>query len=194
VSHYSARSWLAPLALAVLVAASAAVAVSYYRTESEIAKHDPDAKPKTGSPNMMPGIRKPATVPALAAHLPDDEPVIGVTVGERHRAYRVAALAPMISHVVNDVLGDTPVTVTYCNRSDCAEVFTADRVGQPLDVWSAGYVDGLMLRMDGQFFMQKTRLPLDGGRQVPLELMKHTRTTWKEWRDAHPDTDVFVGE
>src|SRR5262245_29300272 len=57
--------------------------------------------------------RAPLPVPAEAAKLPDDAPVVGVIAGSRPRAYALGAFAEVDRHVMNDVLGGTPVTVAH---------------------------------------------------------------------------------
>src|SRR5262245_54789227 len=90
------------------------------------------ARPAT--PFIMPGVIRPPVQPAAAAQLPDDAPVVGVLAGDTPRAYLVSALSKMTQHVINDVLADTPVTVTYCDRTDCVRVYTADTPGAPLAI------------------------------------------------------------
>jgi hypothetical protein len=148
----------------------------------------------------LPGIRQPPALPAGAAHLRDNTEVIGVAAAGRHRAYVIDALVRREQHVVNDQLGGAPVTVTYCDRTDCARVFTDARGGGPLDVASGGWVgryeEGCMLlRVGSDRYRQDTGLPLaKDAPPFPLARAEFVRTTWKEWREAHPDTDVYVGE
>lgn len=55
---------------------------------------------------------EPAFVEAgAAAHVADDDLVIGIVAGSESRAYPVRALA--YHHIVNDVAGGEPVVVTY---------------------------------------------------------------------------------
>jgi hypothetical protein len=98
----------------------------------------------------------------------------------------------MACHVVNDCIDGVPVTVTYCDRTDCARVFTGEG-NEALDVWTAGYMDGLMLRYNGRFFLQNTGRPVaaDGPAPEVLPSLPHTRSTWKQWHSAHPDTDIY---
>ncbi len=69
---------------------------------------------------------------------------------------------------------------------------------RPLDVWTGGFMGGLMLQFNDRLFWQETGKYADpkqawteGG--PPLKLFPCTVTTWKSWRDAHPNTDVYVG-
>src|SRR5271166_5718443 len=65
-----------------------------------------------------PAISQPATVSAAAAPVGDDEPVLGISADGFSRAYVVRTLArDPGSHIVNDLLGDVPVTVTHCGVS-----------------------------------------------------------------------------
>ena len=64
-----------------------------------------------------------------------DQPVIGVTAGGRHRAYLVRALSlGAKSHIVNDVVGGVPVSVTYCDIYTCTRLFI--EASAPLAHWT----------------------------------------------------------
>src|SRR5262249_13987536 len=143
-----------------------------------------------------PGVCQPPTRTADDAGLRDDAEVIGVCAGGHSRAYYVGAMARPERHVINDVLGDQPVTATFCDRTRCSRVFAGTPGEGPLDVGVAGWMsNSLALRVGGEDYSQKTGRCLSrvwGGR-IPYEEHPHVRTTWKEWRQAHPDTDVYVG-
>jgi hypothetical protein len=127
--------------------------------------------------------------------------VIGVTAGNRHRAYAIAALWNIDDHVVNDVVGGVPVTVAYCNRTECTKVFTSPSGNQPLEVAVGGFVgtpgsslDGAMLlRLGSSYYLQDTGEQLSGWSSFPYPEAEFERTTWGKWRKAHPDTDVVSG-
>ena len=82
----------------------------------------PGGPPKDG----IPSIDEPAFVPAAAAALPDNEPVIGLIVGGDARAYPLRIL--IWHEIVNDVIGGVPVAVTYCPLCNTGIVFDR-RVG-----------------------------------------------------------------
>lgn len=136
-----------------------------------------------------PGLVRPPSAPAATVTLKDTDAVIGVVVDGRPRAYVVNALSNPRTHVVDDVVAGHPVTVTYCDRKDCTRVFTGDGDG-PLDVNVGGYDDGLLLRINGRRYRQDSGEAMEPGEPLPFPQMGFVRTTWKEWRDAHPDTDV----
>lgn len=107
----------------------------------------------------------------------------------------------MERHVVNDLLGRLPVTVTYCDRTDCVAVFTGPGGGLPLAVavggWAGHYDEGgLLLRVGAALYRQDTGAPWgdDSGAPFPYARAECERTTWGHWREEHPDTDVYVGE
>lgn len=160
----------------------------------------PEAPPPTNpAPDLVwesPGIRKPLTLSADKAALDDDTPVIGVLVSGHARAYLVEALEHgPASHVVNDVLGGVPISVTHCEISGCTRVFTAVGHSQPLELSVEGRRNRqLILKFGGRLYLQTTSAPLDeGGSPLPCSEYPAERTAWKAWRQAHPQTDVYMG-
>jgi hypothetical protein len=147
-----------------------------------------------------PAVQRPMVLPAGACWLPDDEEVLGVSAGGRHRAYHIRALAVVNRHILNDQLGSMPVTVSYCDSSDCIEVFLGAAGQDPLDVAPGGVTgeaDGgtLLLRLGTWYYRQDTTASLEkGAPPFPYAKSKFARTTWKRWREAHPDTDLYVEE
>src|SRR5262245_34191396 len=173
------------------LAASATLLIYARRTDP------PPYVPTTAeAPNVLnyPGTSPGAVAGAAKAPIPDGEAVIGVEVEGRYRAYRVADLSDRRSHVVNDVVAGRPVTVTYCDLNNCIRVFTGD-VPAPLDIGIGGYDNGLVLLAGGERYRQDTQAPVDPANRAgfPHHLMRFERTTWKRWREAHPDTDVVLG-
>jgi hypothetical protein len=144
-----------------------------------------------------PGIRLPPARTAEEAWFPDEAEVLGVCTGGQARAYLVSAMSGgPEKHVVNDVLGGRPVSVTYCDRTRCARVFTSDDAAGPLDLDAGGWVHGgLALQIAGIEYAQTTgeRLAPEGGPGLPYPALPFERTTWGAWRSAHPDTDLFAG-
>jgi hypothetical protein len=154
---------------------------------------------------QMPVIQRPTALPADAVTLPDDTVVIGVEAGGRRRAYVLRALYPPERHVINDVLGGKPITVTYCDVTDCLAVFTDPDADAPLEIATGGwqgklvrgkFTGSMLLRVGSFLFRQDTGQPLanHGDKLLPYTRAEFVRTTWKAWRDARPDTDVYVGD
>jgi hypothetical protein len=146
-------------------------------------------------------VHKPPATSAASTWLPDEAPVIGVTARDRHRAYAICAFGNIDEHVVNDLVGGVPITVTYCNRTGCTKVFTSTSSNRTLDVAVGGWVgepgsstDGVMLlRVDSNYYLQNTGEQLSGWSHFPYQEAEFERTTWGKWRRAHPDTDVVTG-
>jgi|SRR5579872_4550671 len=133
------------------------------------------------------GLRQPAMTAARSVQAPDGTPVIGVSVGTEFRAYLPEAMSSTPTHIINDLIGNTAVTVTYCDRTDCARVLTQANRSTPLDVGGRGFSDGQMtIDVDGEVFDQDSS-------DVPLDDLSFSRTTWGQWKVDHPDTDVYVG-
>jgi hypothetical protein len=144
-------------------------------------------------------IQQPPAVPAASADLKEDVEVVGVSAGGRHRAFLISTLGTVRSHVVNDLLAGQPVTVTYCSRTECIRVFTGP-TGEPLDVAVGGWDNregrqGLILRIGSKLYRQDTLGRAEDGPAAPFPYpdADYERTTWGRWREAHPDTDVYVG-
>ena len=149
------------------------------------------------SPFMVPGSQDPRTLPANASRLADTEPVIGVVVNGKPRAYSVQAMSYPPWHVVNDVIVGVPVSVTFCDQSDCTRVYTSGGSAKPLDVDVAGlYGHEMIVKVDGFLYFQESGKALIGcsAGSLPYADFPWERTTWKAWRQRHPDTDVFVGQ
>ena len=159
--------------------------------------------PRNRTPQLLqiPPVQLPKIVGARFAGLPDDAKVLGVEAGNRHRAYAVSAFTEINEHVMNDLVGDVPITVTYCNRTRCARVFTDPKGNQPLNIavggWTGEPGNGpggeLLLRIDSNHYYQDTGEALEGGASLPYPQIEFEQTTWGNWRKAHPDTDVLAG-
>lgn len=144
----------------------------------------------------LPGFAVPPIRAAADAGLAADDEIIGVLVGGRSRAYLVRALV-FPWHVVNDVIGGQAVSVTYCDRARCMRVFTKESANKPLQLDIAGQMEsGLILRIGNVEYSQKTGENLTSPKDAPLPYsdMQFARTTWRQWREAHPDTDVYIGD
>lgn len=143
----------------------------------------------------FPGVRLPPAVPAAGAGLADGEEVVGVVANGKARAYRLRTMKEQAQgRLINDLLAGTPVTITYCHIKRSVRVFTADST-EVLDIGVSGFQpDGMILSVFGRQFRQDTGRPVDPRTPVPpLTSYPFEQTTWKLWREAHPDTDVSTG-
>ena len=149
------------------------------------------------SPFFSPGIDSPHTCPADEAPLRDNDEVIGIALDSKARAYLVSAFAGFQHHVVNDVLAGEPISVTHCDLHNCTRVFTGSEPDKPLPLSCGGraHGGGLLLLAPGGMFDQETGDSVNpGGPGLPFEQVPFVVTTWAEWKRAHPNTDVYVGE
>ena len=146
-------------------------------------------------PHDAPGIRTPKTIPAAAAGLPDASLVVGVVAGGKARAYLIASLAKSRDHhIVNDLLGDVPVSVVHCDELNCTRAFTVAARGAPMELAQGGRIDGDMaLKSAGRSYRLETLAPY-AKEDPPFEPETHPCevTTWKKWRSLHPETDVYA--
>ncbi|MDR3634500.1 MAG: DUF3179 domain-containing (seleno)protein [Isosphaeraceae bacterium] len=191
--------------IGAVLAGEVAVAVAvlgYERATLRARQNQVTSKTAPAAPWLriaLPGVTHPAISKAEDSRLAGGEEVIGVAVAGRARAYRLSALAHRSRHVVNDVVDGTPVSVTYCDLSDCVRVYTTPTQNGPLDVQVAGLYggQGMVVRLEGEYFLQTSGAPVNPGAvgaRLPYDTLPATRTTWDEWRRLHPESDVYVGD
>ena len=190
----SRRARIAALVVSLLVVCGAAWPFLWKLLDAERG-----APPNVYLLNFSP-VRQPAVVSAEEAGLKDDDEVIGVSAEGRHRAYLLSALLPLGGHVVNDLVGEVPVTVAYCDRSDCTKVFTSPS-GAPAHNMTVGGWDNrfggqaLLLRIGFSRYRQDNQELVAGDvKPFPYAPSDFVRTTWGRWRQEHPDTDVYLGK
>ncbi len=146
-------------------------------------------------PDGIPSIDTPSAVPVERIDWLDDaEAVIVVSVGESTRIYPIQVL--IWHEIVNDELGDVPITVTYCPLCNSAVVFEREIDGRLLDFGTSGYLyqsslvmydrqtESLWTHFDGRSVVGTligTELPL-----VPASTM-----SWADAIAAFPDATVL---
>jgi len=143
----------------------------------------------------IPALDEPAHVTAEAAPWRDDEYVVGVTAGDRSRAYPLAIL--VWHELVNDRLGELPLLVSYCPLCGSAIVFDRRVAGQTRRFG----VSGLLYRSDLLMFDRETESLWSqiGARAVTgpalatrLTLLRSSMMRWGRWRRLHPETTVLA--
>ncbi len=145
------------------------------------------------------GIRSiddPSFVTAAEAGLDmaDQEFVIGLIIDGDTRAYPINVLSR--HEIVNDVVGGTPVAVTYCPLCFTGIVYDRRVDGETLEFGVSGKLimndlvmfdrqsDSLWQQILGEGITGRYK----GTRLTPLAA---TQTTWAQWRDSHPETLVL---
>lgn len=139
------------------------------------------------------GVMSPTLVAGDDVDLNDDEPVFGIVVNGQARAYQKYAFTiseprhQLGRHVVNDLVGQQPVTIVHCDRIDCTRVFLGTPADNPLKVAVKGWDTdkGMILVIDGSPY------PLESS-DIPLKKLNFMETSWAAWREAHPDTSVYL--
>ncbi len=152
---------------------------------------DPDEIISGGPPpDGIPPIDEPSFLPTGAvSFLADDEPVLALEIDGDARAYPIQV---MIWHeIVNDTVGGTPVSVTYCPLCNTA-VAVDRRVGERvLSFGTSGslYQSALVMydRQTESLWSHFTGQAIAGVLTgTELDSYPVATVAWGDWRDAHP--------
>ncbi|MEJ7800284.1 MAG: DUF3179 domain-containing protein [Ilumatobacter sp.] len=142
-------------------------------------------------PDGIPPIDEPTFLPTRAVDfLAEDEPVLALEIDGDARAYPIQV---MIWHeIVNDTVGDAPVSVTYCPLCNTA-VAVDRRVGERvLSFGTSGslYQSALVMydRQTESLWSHFTGQAIAGVLTgAELDSYPVATVAWSDWRDAHPD-------
>ncbi len=143
-------------------------------------------------PDGIPPIDHPKfTSPAAATFLASNEPVLSVTYGGQTKAYPLQILT--FHEIVNDTIGGTPITVTFCPLCNTGIAFLRPTIrGHLLDFGTSGKLyDSNLLMYDRQTWTLWSQAigeavagPLTG---TKLTFASAQVLSWSDWRDANPD-------
>lgn len=150
-------------------------------------------------PDGIPALDDPAMAAAAeAGYLDPDEEIFGLYRGGEARAYPRRFLD--WHELLNDQIGGEPVTLSYCTLCGAAVAYlAAGPDGRPYRFGTSG----LLYRSNKLMFDRATLSlwsnlegrPVVGplaGRGIELPLLPVVRTTWRDWRRRHPETQVMV--
>ena len=145
--------------------------------------------------DAIPALYRPAVVAASNAEwIGDEEPVIAVERDGQWRAYPLQIL--LWHEIVNDLLEDERIVVTFCPLCHTAVVFDPYLDGELLEFGVSGYLrrsDLVMYdRQTETWWQQATGVGLVGthaGRH--LEILPSSLVAWSDFRAAHPDAGVL---
>ena len=156
----------------------------------------PVAEIKDGGPpkDGIPSIDEPVFFKAGKASLRAGDRVLGVYENGVAKAYPIKILN--YHEIVNDEFNGKPVVVTYCPLCGSGIAFDAEIDGEHLDFG----VSGLLYNSDVLLYDRQTESlwsqleykaisgPMAG---KELEVLNTANTTWKNWREKHPETLVL---
>ena len=197
----------AVLALAgALLAMSTGVAYGQFPTR-EFPKTDFDkrivdfAEIMSGGPpkDGIPAVDDPryVTVEEADGWLDADEPVIAIEIGGEARAYPLQIL--IWHEIANDVLGGTPIAVTFCPLCNSAIAFDRRIDGDTLDFGTTGRLrlsDLVMYdRQTETWWQQLTGTGIIGAHAgAVLVRLPAGIVAWNEFRTAFPEGSVLSRE
>jgi hypothetical protein len=146
----------------------------------------------------LPGIIQPPTTRADEAQVGADEEIVGIVVNGRARAYRLKALLDPKQHIINDLIDDLPLTVAHCDVSNCTRVYAGRRGEPPLDIAQAGlWNSDMIVKIKGFYYQHRNGAPSGGDTDIPplpCRAYPFLRMSWKQWKEQHPQTDIYVGD
>ena len=132
-------------------------------------------------------------VPNRSPALETKEVVLGLSVGDAHKAYPVEALQEQ--RVVNDVLGGTDIVVISSPTSQAARVYERQGLHFAIgaEASSAGGLPGALVDSNGnswqvtEEYLASTADPSQRLKRLPTHM-----SFWFGWYSFHPDTLVFT--
>ena len=123
------------------------------------------------------------------------ELVLGVSLGDESRAYPLDMISRPDREILNDVLGQTPIAVTWCRKCFSGCVFERRIAGRDFTFGVAGMLwhDNLVMydTQTKSLWSQMLGEAMRGEmRSTRLELRHSVITDWTSWKDRFPKTTV----
>jgi len=158
----------------------------------------PPEKILSGGPprDGIPSIDQPKFVKASEADfLSDNDKVLGVTIKGEAKAYPIKILN--WHEIVNDRIGGQAVVITYCPLCGSGMAFSAEVGGAPKTFG----VSGLLYNSDVLLYDRETetlwsqimgQAVAGKHRGKSLTLIPTDNTTWAQWKETHPKTQVLA--
>lgn len=131
---------------------------------------------------------------AAARWMTDSEQIVGLVIGDEVRAYPINILSR--HEIVNDIVGGTPVVVSYCPLCFTAIVYDRRVEGETLEFGVSGklVMNDLVMydRETGSLWQQILGEGIDGQYHgTKLLHLPSIQTTWARWVQQHPETLVL---
>jgi len=146
----------------------------------------------------IPSLDNPQFVAADdATFLKPRDRVLGLAYNGVFRAYPVRILN--YHEIVNDVLHGKPIVVSYCPLCGSGMAFASDFMDKRFQFGVSGLLynsDVLMYdRQTKSLWSQLKRLAISGPmKSTRLESLPVSHTTWRDWKQRHPQTQVLTTE
>ena len=155
-----------------------------------------ESLPLINTPIILPGVVKPPALASKESSVEGFREVVGVIVDGRPRAYLLESLSPLGFRVVNDVIGQVPVTLIYDPQSDLLRVVTDKPKGRHLGINLGGYEDGDMYVL----VRERTSTKPENADDKQIKIMEEfpypdldfSRLRWDEWLKLHPNSDIVT--
>ncbi len=180
----------------------ASTGVSQEGWKTDFSKHSiPLREITSGGPprDGIPPLDKPRFVSAAeaAGWLKGREPVVAFTLGSEQRAYPLQIL--IWHEIVNDQVGDRPVTVTFCPLCNTAIAFDRRVAGRVLDFGTTGNLSKSDLimwdRQTESWWQQATGAAIVGALTgTHLDMLPASITSFETFRSAYPGGRVLSKE
>jgi hypothetical protein len=144
----------------------------------------------------IPSIDNPEFIPVAEEEaLPDREPVLSLVINGDARAYPLRIM--MWHEIVNDVVGDQPVVVTYCPLCNSAIVFDATVDGTAREFGTTGklrFSDLVMYdRVSETWWQQFSGAGIIGKHAgYKLTMLPSRLETWGQFKAENPAGQVLV--
>ncbi len=125
----------------------------------------------------------------------DSDTVIGLEINGEAKAYPIFIL--VWHEIVNDKVGETPVSVTYCPLCYTNQVFERIINGQEVEFGTSGklYNSNLLMydRLTESYWSQALGMAVKGELTgYHLNLIPFDVITWGDWKKLHPDTMMLT--
>lgn len=115
--------------------------------------------------------------------LPQNEEIIGLSLAGEARAYPLARLRQ--TPIINDEVGDVPITLVYQPENGRVRVFRRPSPAQTLAVQN-----GFLATAGGTIRWDHRGQPVTATAE-PLPPLQFERVWWGGWYEFHPDTTIY---
>lgn len=148
-------------------------------------------------PDGIPSIDNPkfVTIEQADSYLSDNDLALGVSLNGETRAYPLQIL--VWHEIVNDIVGETPVAVTYCPLCFTNQVFNRTTTGgEILEFGTSGklYNSNLVMydRNTSSLWSQAMAQSIAGEYSgTKLERIPFDLAYWSDWKQLYPDSLVL---